>query len=110
MDGDEKNTLLFTQLVIMFHTATMQQLGKIRSPLSDKIERDLRAAQSSIDLLEMLKEKTKGNLHDEESRLLSQVLQECRLNFVDEMNKPAEQATPQEQSKGEEPTKPEEHP
>ncbi len=88
MDVAEKHTLLFTQLVIMFHSATMQQLGKIKNPVTDKIERNLQAAQGSIELLEMLKEKTLGNLHDDEARLLNQVLQECRLNYVDETNKP----------------------
>ena len=94
MDAQEKSTFLFTQLVVMFHSATMHQLGKIKNPITDKIERDLAAAKGSIDLLEMLQEKTRGNLRDEENRLLSQVLQECRLNYVDEANKPEPPPTP----------------
>jgi hypothetical protein len=89
MDAREKNEIMFTQVVLMFHTAAMQQLGKLKSPLSDKIERNLEAAQNSIDLLDMLKEKTKGSLSEEESRLLTQVIQELKLNYVDEANKPA---------------------
>jgi hypothetical protein len=71
----------------MFHTAAMQQLGKLKNPLTETIERDLQAAQNSIDLLDMLRVKTKGNLGQEESRLLTQVLQELRLNYVDEARK-----------------------
>ena len=99
MDVQQKQQVLFTQLVIMFHAAAMQQLGKIKNPLTDKIDRDLAAAQSSIDLLDMLKEKTKGNLHAEEDRLLTQVLQELKLNYVDELNKPATEPPSQEEGK-----------
>jgi len=52
-------------------------------------------AKGTIDLLEMLQRKTKGNLDDDEQKLLEHVLYELRLNYVDEMKKgPAAQATP----------------
>lgn len=89
MDTTSRNEIMFTQIVLMFHTAAMQQMGKIKNPLTDKIERDLAAAKNSIDILEMLREKSRGNLSQDEGRLLTQVLQELRLNYVDEANKPA---------------------
>ncbi len=95
MDPKEKQQLLFTHLVISLHSATMQQLGKLKNPLTGTVERDLNGAQGTIDMLDMLKEKTRGNLADEESRLLTQVLHELRLNFVDEMNKPEPSGTPE---------------
>ena len=98
MDISEKNQLYFSQLVLMFHAAAMQQMGKIKNPLTDKIERDLSAAQGSIDLLDMLKEKTKGNLNADEDRLLSNVLKELKLNYVDELNKPDDQTMKPEPS------------
>ena len=88
MGSDEKNPMLFSALVIMMHTAAMQQLGKIKHPATGKIERHLPAAQDTIDILDMLKEKTKGNLSPEEERLLTQVLAELKLNYVDEARKP----------------------
>jgi hypothetical protein len=88
MDEKQKNEIMFTQLVLMFHTAAMQQLGKLKNPLAGTLERNLEAAQTSIDLLEMLKEKTQGHLSANESRLLLQVLQELKLNYVDEAAKP----------------------
>ena len=90
MNETEKGQYHFSQLVLMFHAAAMQQMGKIKNPLLDKIERDLAAAQSSIDLLDMLKGKTKGNLAPDEERLLTNVLKELKLNYVDEMNKPTD--------------------
>ncbi len=94
MDASEKQQFFFTQLVLMFHTATMHQLGKIKNPVTGAIERDLAAAQNSIDILDMLKEKTKGNLSENENRLLGTVIQELKLNFVDEANKKPEATTP----------------
>jgi hypothetical protein len=90
MDANEKQQFFFSQLVIMFHTATMHQLGKIKNPMTGAIERDLAAAQNSIDVLDMLREKTKGNLNEQETRLLSTVIQELKLNYVDEANKKPE--------------------
>jgi hypothetical protein len=95
MDANEKNQFLFTQLVLMFHTATMHQLGKLKNPVTGVVERDLEAAQNSIDILDMLKEKTKGNLGEQENRFMTTVVQELKLNYVDEANKkPGEEKKP----------------
>ena len=75
------------QLVLMFQAAALQQLGKLKNPLTDKIEQDLKQAQISIDMLEMLHSKMKGNLSSEEERLLSSTLQDLKLNYVDESSK-----------------------
>jgi len=84
MQNDEQ---LFIHLVYIFHSSAMVAMGKLKNPATDKIERDLDQAKQSIDILEMLKEKTKGNLSAELSSLLDKFLTELRLNFVDERNK-----------------------
>jgi hypothetical protein len=89
---EEKNTSLFFSLIMTFQAAAMQQMGKLKDPVSDKIERDLRQAQLSIDILNMLEEKTKGNLSDDESRFLKSILQELKLNYVDESAKEQQSA------------------
>jgi len=83
----------FFQLVLSLQTGAMQQMGKIASPLTGKVERNLDVAKSSIDMLGMLKEKTEGNLSDDEKRLLDHVLYELRLNYVDELKKGDSQPT-----------------
>jgi|WetSurMetagenome_2_1015567.scaffolds.fasta_scaffold1318241_2 hypothetical protein len=88
MTNEEKHQMMFMQLVLMFHSLTMQQLGKVKNPMTDTIERNLAGAQSSIEMLDMLKEKTKGNLKLEEDRFLQQLVKEAKLNYVDEANKP----------------------
>jgi len=65
----------------------MQQMGKLKNPISDKIERDLQQAQLSIDILDMLEVKTQGNLSEEEIKWLKGLLQELKFNYVDEMSK-----------------------
>jgi hypothetical protein len=87
MEESEKKKILLSQLIMMLHGAAMQQMGKIKNPISDKIERDLAQAQLSIDMLDMIQEKTRGNLSSEEERFLQSLLQELKLNYVDEINK-----------------------
>ncbi|MBA4313311.1 MAG: hypothetical protein C0417_11855 [Chlorobiaceae bacterium] len=87
MDQISKDELLLTQLILMFQTASLQHMGKLKNPISDKIEQDLPQAQISIDLLDMLHNKMKNNLSKEEERMFTGVLQELKLNYVDEVNK-----------------------
>lgn len=87
MTNEEKQTALFGGLVTMFHTAALQQMGKIKNPVNDTIERDLEQAQMSIDMLDMLQTKTKGNLSKDEEAFLGTAIRELKLNFVDEKAK-----------------------
>ncbi len=83
----------FFQLVLSLQGGAMQQMGKIASPLTGKIECNLDMAKSSIDMLAMVKEKTGGNLTEEEKQLIEHALYELRMNYVDELKKPAEATT-----------------
>jgi len=83
----EKNNQLFIQLLYIFHASAMQALGKVKSPITGKIEKNLDQAKQSIEMLEMLKEKTKNNLSEELQKAIETFLTEVRLNYVEEMNK-----------------------
>jgi hypothetical protein len=83
----EKNDQLLMQLIYMFHTSAMQGLGKIADP-TGQVSRNLEYVSQTIDLMEMLKVKTKGNITDEIEKLLDGMLSELRLNYVDEKAKP----------------------
>ena len=87
MDHSEKNEILLTQVVFMFQTAAIQQMGKLKNPLSDKVEKNLEQAQMSIDILEMFHQKMKGNLSESENRMFNDVLRELKLNYVDEVTR-----------------------
>jgi hypothetical protein len=84
---EQKQQALFMQLVLMFQQAAWAQLGKVPNPVTNKIERDLEQARMSIDMLDMIKARTQGNISEEESRMLEHILRELKLNFVDELDK-----------------------
>jgi hypothetical protein len=65
----------------------MQGLGKVMNPMTNAIEKNIEQAQQAIDMLEMLKNKTKGNISVDAEKLLSQFLSDLRLNYVDEIAK-----------------------
>jgi len=86
--SDEKNKsneMFFLQLILMFQTAALQQMGKLMNPLTQKVEKDLEQAKFSIDILGMLEEKTRGNLSEEEKKFLDHVLFELRMNYLEEI-------------------------
>ena len=80
-----RESALFYQIVLTFHTAAWQQMGKVKNPITDSIEKDLNGAALSIDMLDMLKNRTKGNLSKEESGFLDRVLSELKLNYIEEL-------------------------
>lgn len=90
MDNKEKNTQMFMYLVGSFEMSAMMAMGKIKNPITDKTERDLTQAQFSIDILDMLKEKTSGKLSEYEAKYLENTLGQLKLNYIDEAKKPAE--------------------
>jgi|GEM_PF-868739 len=79
---------LFLQMVLTLQTSAMQHLGKIASPFTGKVERDLGSARAAVDMLVMLKDKTRGNLSEVESKVLERVIYELQMNYVDETGKP----------------------
>jgi hypothetical protein len=87
MERQEMYAALFSQLVAMLHFAAMQQMGKIKNPMTGTIERNLEGARHTIDTLDMLQVRTRGNLTPEEDQFLRQMLQELKLNYVDEVAK-----------------------
>jgi hypothetical protein len=73
----------FETLVSYLSTTAMFQLGLVAGPSGERIPADMPNAQRTIDLLEVLQEKTQGNLTASESRLLEDVLYELRMSFVE---------------------------
>ena len=85
----EKNDQMFLQLIYMFHTSAMQGLGKVADP-TGQINRNLEYVNQTIDLMEMLLVKTKGNISEEIEKMLTQMISELKLNYVDEKSKSVE--------------------
>jgi len=87
MDNPDKNSQLFMYLVSSFEFAAMQGMGKLANPATGSVERNLDQAQFSIEILEMLKVKMKGNLNEQESKFLDSTCSQLKLNYVDEVSK-----------------------
>lgn len=77
----------FLNLIYALHFSAMQGLGKLKNPLTDKIERNLQHAKESIDMLLLLRDKTKGNLTAEEETILTGIISEVQMNYIDESQK-----------------------
>jgi hypothetical protein len=80
--GTEYTPLTFLDLVLSLSTTAMLQLGLMANPQSGKAEQDLAGAKQTIDILELLKEKTVGNLSEEESHLLESSLFDLKMMFL----------------------------
>jgi hypothetical protein len=72
----------FNALVSVLASQAIMGLGAYGDPKSGKVMIDLEGSRFSIDLLAVLEEKTKGNLSEEESEQLKQLLTELRSRYV----------------------------
>ncbi|MEX1119331.1 MAG: DUF1844 domain-containing protein [Terrimicrobiaceae bacterium] len=75
-------TQRFIAFVLMHAQQASLFLGQIPHPQTGKAETNLEAAKLFIDQLEMVREKTRGNLSQEESGILTHVLSDLQLAFV----------------------------
>jgi len=84
---DANHNILFMQLIIQNQQIAMMSMGKIKNPVTERIERNLEHAKIYIDTLDMLLAKTKGNLSEYEEKFLIETLKDLKLNYVDEVDK-----------------------
>ena len=72
----------FSALVSLLATQAMFALGAITTENDKEPKKDLRLAKFHIDMLEALEQKTKGNLTEQEQKLLTSTLSQLRMGFV----------------------------
>ena len=77
------NQIDFSTFVLSLATGALINLGLAPDPMTSKIQKNLEHARQNIELLGILKEKTKGNLSNDETKLLDGLLTEARLKFVE---------------------------
>jgi hypothetical protein len=75
--------LNFSTFLISLSTQALAHLGEIPNPIDRKTAIDLSAARQLIDILGILKDKTKGNLDSTEEQLLDHALYDLRLKYVE---------------------------
>jgi len=82
-------TQRFIEFVMMQAQQAAMFLGRIPNPQTGKPEVNLEIARMFIDQLEMIREKTRGNLTAEESEILTRVLSDLQLAFVQSSGSPS---------------------
>jgi hypothetical protein len=74
----------FTNFVLSLSTSALFHFGDFPDPESGKTQKNLPAAKQTIDILDMLNEKAKGNLNENETNLIQGILYELKLRYVKE--------------------------
>ncbi len=72
----------FPAFVMSLNTTVLYHLGELADPTSGERIRDLTLAKHTIDTLEMLKEKTEGNLKPDEKHMLNDILYDLKMRYV----------------------------
>ena len=72
----------FSTFIMSLTSSAFYHLGDMPDPSTGKKEVNLPAVQQTIDMLIMLREKTKGNLNEDEKKLLEQLVYELQVKYV----------------------------
>ena len=98
---DANHNILFMQLIIQNQQIAMMSMGKIKNPVTDRLDRNLEHAKIYIDTLDMLLAKTKGNLSEYEEKFLIETLKDLKLNYVDDVDKDKKKTETEKEKTGE---------
>ena len=74
----------FATFVVSLNSSALRALGLVEDPISKQKTKNPELAKQTIDILGMLKEKTKGNLTSDEENMLKSVLYDLRMLYVKE--------------------------
>ena len=74
--------LEFSSVVILFYFPALVQLGIVEDPATGELHENLGLAKRNIDLLDLLKDRTKGNLGADEEKFLDGVIDQLKLAYL----------------------------
>jgi hypothetical protein len=77
----------FASFVLTLSSSALFHFGEFADPVSGKRERNLDMAKQTIDILGVLREKTRGNLSKDEEQLMESLLHDLRIKYVEECKK-----------------------
>ena len=72
----------FSTFILSLNASSLIHLGEIHDPQLKEISVNLPAAKHTIEILEILLDKTAGNLDDGESKLLNDIIYNLRLKYI----------------------------
>ncbi len=73
----------FSSFILSLYSSALVQLGKVEDPTTGEKATNIDFAKQTIDIIAVLKDKTKGNLDTEEEKLMGTLLQELRIAYVE---------------------------
>lgn len=73
----------FNLFISSLATQVLINLGEIANPFNKKKEQNLDQAKFTLDTLQIIKDKTKGNLTDDETKYLDTLLYDLRMKYVE---------------------------
>lgn len=79
----EQTSIDFSTFIISMASNAYCCLGIVENPLTKKKEKNLSSAKQQIDLIDMLREKTKGNLNEQENKLMETVSFQLKSAYID---------------------------
>lgn len=79
---EDQESVDFASFVLSLATSAMAYLGEVPDPSTGQKVENLDGAKQMIDILSMLQAKTKGNLEEDEDRLISSLLYELRMKYL----------------------------
>jgi len=77
----------FSTFIASLSSSAMVQLGEIAEPTTGQKQNNMPMAKHTIDIIALLQEKTKGNLTNEENKLIQNVLTDLRMRYISAVNK-----------------------
>jgi len=72
----------FSNFILSLNTSALIHLGDLPDPQTRERIYDIQSAKQTVDILELLKTKTEGNLDSQEFRLLDDVIYDLRMKYV----------------------------
>jgi len=81
-EAEEDMPMTFEALIFSLSTTALLQLGMAPHPETGKQEKDLPGAKQTIDILEMLQQKTRGNLTADEGQQLEECVYDLKMTYV----------------------------
>jgi hypothetical protein len=77
----------FSTFIFSLFSSALIQLGDMADPMTGTMDPNLTAAKQTIDIIDILREKTEGNISEEESNLLDNASAELKWKYLDAVKK-----------------------
>lgn len=76
--------MTFSTFIFSLNSTALVHLGAMGDPQTGQSNKNLPVAKQTIDIIGMLEEKTRGNLSNDEEKLIKNILHDLRLMYVKE--------------------------